>query len=92
MQMGEIRPRNLIRRARPILWQRDYEAARTLVANALRTLDDERFLALLAELTDYEKRKPQADVTRVVEWAECVFIPVLGLEGQPLRRWSDAAD
>jgi hypothetical protein len=90
--MGDIRPPNLIRRARPILWRRDYEAARTLVANALRSLDDERFLALLAELTDYERRKPHADVARVVEWAECVFIPVLEVEGQPLRRWSDAGE
>ncbi len=90
--MGDIRPRNLIRRARPIHWRRDYEAARALVAQALRTLDDERFLALLAELTDYERRRPLADASRVVEWAECVFIPVLEIEGQPLRRWSDAND
>ena len=46
--MGDIRPRMLIRKARPILWRRDYEAARKVVAHALRTLDDERFLALLA--------------------------------------------
>jgi hypothetical protein len=87
--MGDIRPRNLIRRARPILWRRDYEQARTLVAQALRSLDDERFLALLGELTDYDRRRPSADVSRVVEWAECVFVPVLEIDGQPLRRWSD---
>jgi len=87
--MGDIRPRNLVRRARPILWRRDFEAARTLVARALRTLDDERFLALLAELSDYEKRR---DAMRVVDWAECVFVPVLAHDGQPLRRWSDAGD
>jgi len=90
--MGDIRPRNLVRRARPILWRRDYEAARTLVARALRTLDDERFLALLAELTDYEKRRPLAEAMRVVDWAECVFVPVLAHDGQPLRRWSDTGD
>ena len=87
--MGDIRPHNLVRKARPIHWRRDYEAARTLVAQALRSLDDERFLALLAELTDYERRRPLADVSRVVDWAECVFVPVLEIEGQPLRRWSD---
>ena len=87
--MGDIRPRNLIRKARPIHWRRDYEAARTLVAHALRSLDDERFLALLAELSEYERRRPAADVSRVVEWAECVFVPVVEVDGQPLRRWSD---
>jgi hypothetical protein len=90
--MGDMRPRNLVRKARAILWRRDYEAARTLVAHALRSLDDERFLALLAELSDYEKRRPHADFTRVVEWAVCVFVPVLELEGRSLKRWSDAND
>ena len=87
--MGDIRPRHLARRARPILWRRDYDAARTLVAQALRSLDDERFLALLNELADYEKRRPLADAMRVVEWAECVFVPALAGDGRPLRRWSD---
>jgi hypothetical protein len=90
--MGDVRPRMLIRKARPILWRRDYEGARKVVAHALRTLDDERFLALLAELADYDKRRPVSDFTRVVEWAECVFVPVLEIEGQSLRRWSDTAD
>jgi len=27
-----------------------------------------------------------------VEWAECVFVPVVKLDGQCLRRWSDADD
>jgi len=90
--MGDIRPRMLVRKAWPILWRRDYEAARKVVAHALRTLDDERFLALLAELADYDKRRPIGDFTRVVEWAECVFVPVLEVDGQQLRRWSDATD
>jgi hypothetical protein len=88
--MGDMRLRNLTRRARPILWRRDYDAARTLIAHALRSLDDERFLALLAELSDYERRRP--DAARVVEWAECVFVPVVKVDGQCLRRWSDADD
>jgi hypothetical protein len=87
--MGDIRPRNLIRRARAILWRRDYEAARTVVTRALGSLDDDRFLALLAELSDYEKRRPVAEAMRVVEWAEFVFVPVLARDGEQLRRWSD---
>ena len=90
--MGDIRPRMLVRKSRPILWHRDYEAARKLVAQALRMLDDERFLALLTELADYDKRRPLGDFTRVEEWAECVFVPVLEMEGQALRRWSDGPE
>ena len=87
--MGDIRPQHLVRRARPILWRRDYDAARALVAKALRSLDDARFLALQGELSKYVMRRPLADAMRVVEWSECVFVPVIGGEGRPLRRWSD---
>jgi hypothetical protein len=90
--MGDIRPRNLIRKARAIVWRRDYEAARTLIAGAMRSLDDDRFLALLAELSDYEKRRPLGDAMRVVEWAEFVFVPALARDGEPLRRWTDTPD
>jgi len=90
--MGDIRPRNWIRKARAIVWRRDYEAARTLMAGAMRSLDDDRFLALLAELSDYEKRRPLGDAMRVVEWAEFVFVPALARDGEPLRRWTDTPD
>jgi hypothetical protein len=59
------------------------------MAQALRSLDDDRFLALLGALTEYEKHRPLADAMRVVEWAECVFVPAIGGDGRPLRRWSD---
>jgi hypothetical protein len=80
------------KRARPILWTRDYDAAKQLVRRALIGLDDERFLALLRELVDYERRRPVIDFGHIVDWAECVFVPAKCSDGEPARRWSDSAD
>ena len=88
MNLGSATP---ARRARPILWKRDYEAAKNRLLLIHEGVDgDQRFLALLSELTDYERRNPAVDLTRAVDWAECVFVPVLRLDSEPARRWSDS--
>ena len=88
--MGSLDSRAFARKARPILWMRDYEAAKSRLLVINKGPDgDERFLALLSELTDYERRNPSVELARVVEWAECVFVPVLRLGSEPARRWSD---
>jgi hypothetical protein len=86
-----IRTMPALRRARPILWMRDYDAAKQLVRQALIQLDDERLLALLRELADFERARPVVDLGRIVEWAECVFVPVIAFDGRSSRRWSDCA-
>ncbi|HTS53837.1 MAG TPA: hypothetical protein VMH26_11225 [Burkholderiales bacterium] len=88
--MGSIDSHAFVRRARPILWKRDYEAAKGQLLLIAKGADgDERFLALLSELTNYERRNPSVELARVVEWAECVFVPVLRIGSDPTRRWSD---
>ncbi len=76
--------------SRPILWRRDYEAAQAIVAEAASSLDDARLLALLRELGEYQRRQASSDFSRIVEWAEWVFIPLLMLGIEQPRRWSDA--
>jgi hypothetical protein len=89
--MGSLDSRIFARRARAILWTRDYEAAKGRLLLIQKGADgDDRFLALLSELTDYERRNPAVELTHVVEWAECVFVPVLRVGSEPARRWSDA--
>jgi hypothetical protein len=88
--MGSIDSQAFARKARPFLWKRDYDAAKAQLLLIAKGADgDERFLALLSELTDYERRNPCVELTRVVEWAECVFVPVLRMGSDPARRWSD---
>jgi hypothetical protein len=88
--MGSLDSRAFARKARPILWNRDYEAAKDRLLLITKGADgDERFMALLSELTDYERRNPSVELDRVVEWAECVFVPVLRVGSEPARRWSD---
>ena len=88
--MASLGSRIFIRRARPILWRRDYEAAKHRLLLIHKGTDgDERFLALLSELTDYERRNPAVDLASAAEWAECVFVPVLRVGSDPARRWSD---
>ena len=88
--MGSVDSHAFAKRARPILWKRDYDAAKDRLLMIAKGVDgDQRFLALLSELTDYERRNPSMDMTRAVEWAECVFVPVLRIGSDPARRWSD---
>ena len=88
--MGSMYRRAFPSRARPILWRRDYEAARQLVAQAAQSsTDDERFLALLEAVHDYERNRPGVELLRIVDWAECVFVPFLPGDTERSRRWSD---
>jgi hypothetical protein len=88
--MGSIDSHVFARKARPILWKRDYDAAKGQLSSIAKGADgDERFLALLSELTHYERRNPSVELSRFVEWAECVFVPVLRVGSDPARRWSD---
>ena len=90
MAMGDMQQRVYTNRARPILWRRDYEAARKLVKRTAQASgDDERFLALLEAVQDYERNRPGVELLRIVDWAECVFVPFLPGDTERSRRWSD---
>jgi len=88
--MGSIHRRAHANRARPILWRRDYEAARKLVKQTAQGAgDDERFLALLDAVYEYERSRPSIELLRIVDWAECVFVPSVPGDAERSRRWSD---
>jgi hypothetical protein len=90
--MGSSDGRAFVKKARPILWRRDYEAARgALLDVATKSPDDERFFALLSAVHDFERTRPSVELLRIVELAECVFIPGLPAEEERSRRWSDAS-
>lgn len=68
--MGYTRFRQLVLKARPFLRKRD-------------GIETERLLTLLGTNDQPTQR---GGVTREVEWAECVFVPALEVEGQPQPR------
>jgi hypothetical protein len=88
--MGSTDHRAFARKARPILWRRDYEAAKTvLIQVATSSPDDARFLGLLRAVYDYERSGPSLELLRIVELAECVFVPTIPGDDARSRRWSD---
>jgi hypothetical protein len=91
--MGSREFRPAVRKARPILGTRDYDAARTQLKQALKEpgwlREEERIEALMHELTDFENRFLMRERWLAIEWAECVFVPNLAGEDAPRRRWSD---
>lgn len=77
--------------ARPILSDRDYHAAKQLLSEHARTLKPYlqagRFQSLIRELSDYEMRS----ASRLAGLAERAAVSKADTQGQPQRRWSDAA-
>jgi hypothetical protein len=88
--MGGTDYRAFAKKARPILWKRDWEAAKTvLIQVATTSPDDARFLELLRAVYDYERSGPRLELLRIVELAECVFVPTIPGDDARSRRWSD---
>jgi hypothetical protein len=84
------------KKARPILNERDYRAAKELVEREMKhTHSDkvwERLEALMQEVADYEARflvGEEDDSSSVVEYA---YATALDEDEGPRRRWSDDAD
>jgi hypothetical protein len=88
--MGSSDRQAFARKARPILWKRDYQAAKTVLIHVATTSpDDARFLGLLRVVYDYERSGPRLELLRIVELAECVFVPTIPGDDARSRRWSD---
>lgn len=88
--MGSSDRQVFARKARSILWRRDYEAAKSvLIQVATTSPDDARFLGLLRAVYDYERSGPRVELLRIVELAECVFVPTIPGDDARSRRWSD---
>lgn len=91
--MGSREFRPAVRKARPILGTRDYDAARRQLKQALKEpgwlREEERIEALMHELAEFESRFLMRERWLAIEWAECVFVPGLEDADAPRRRWSD---
>jgi hypothetical protein len=48
-------------------------------------------MGLLRAVHDYERSGPHLELSRIVELAECVFVPALTGDYERSRRWSDDA-
>jgi hypothetical protein len=92
--MGSRHFGSALRKARPILTTRDYDAVRKQLKHALKEpawlREEERIEALIHELTDFENRFLMRERWLAIEWAECVFVPAADADSAPKRRWSDA--
>lgn len=81
------------RMARPILTRREYDEAKKLLRERVRTfaivLEAERLEALIRELTHYEDRCAETGAGWTVDWAEYTFLPNVEDSGTPHRRRSD---
>lgn len=81
------------RMARPILSQREYDEAKKLLRERVRTyaviLEAERLEALIRELTHYEDRCADTNAKWAVAGSECTFLAEINTGGTPHRRWSD---
>ena len=78
-------------RARPILSERDYDAAKQLLSEHAQTLkpylEAGRFQSLIRELSHYE----MSSTSRLAGFAARPAVSNADSQNQPQRRWSDTA-
>jgi hypothetical protein len=88
--------RQFARKARPILRERDYSAAKRILRESarfrLQSEDEERMEALLREIVAYESDHVELHDDRAVAFTEYVPVPPAACESGPARRWSDQVD
>jgi hypothetical protein len=87
--------RRFARKARPILGERDYSAAKQLLRRSVRLSllpgEEERMEALLREIVAYEWDLRGPDHDRAVAFAEYVLVPEAPGDGRG-RRWTDRVE
>ncbi len=83
----------LVKKARPILNERDYQAAKELLERELRHSHDdrasERLEALMREVADYEARFLQGEEDDVSDLVQYAYSAALDEDEGPRRRWTD---
>jgi len=82
--------------ARPILNERDYQAAKELVEREMKhTHSDKvwaRLEALMQEVADYEARFLIGEEEDSSSWVEYAYATALEEDEAPRRRWTDTDD
>ena len=83
----------MAKKARPILNEVDYQAAKTLLEREMKhTHSDKvwaRLEALMQEVADYEARFLLGEEEDATGWVEYAYATALDNEEGPRRRWSD---
>jgi hypothetical protein len=94
--MGSRQHRPAHKKARPILNERDYRAAKVLLEREMKHAHTdriwERLEALMQEVADYEARFVQGQDEDAAEWLEYAYHSALDEREGPRRRWSDPDD
>jgi hypothetical protein len=80
-------------KARPILNERDYQAAKALLEREMKQTHSEqvwaRLEALMQEVADYEARFLVGEEEDSAEWVQYAYATALDEDEGPRRRWTD---
>ncbi len=91
--MGSSEFRPMSGKARPILNERDYQAAKALLEREMKQTHSEqtwaRLEALMQEVADYEARFLLGEEEDSAEWVEYAYATALDTDHGPRRRWTD---
>ena len=94
--MGSRQFRPAIKKARPILTEHDYQAAKNLLTREMKHAHTdrvwERLESLMQEVADYEARFVQGEDDDAAGWVEYAYASALDEQDGPRRRWSDLDD
>ena len=94
--MGDRTFRPVTKKARPILNERDYQAAKAVLEREMKHAHTdqvwERLESLMQEVADYESRFLQGEDEDYSELVEYAYTSVLEEQDGPTRRWSDQDD
>ena len=92
--MGTTHYRPFARKARAILTEQDYKAAKKLLAVSAKTVtapeEEERLEALLRELAYYDAGAARLDSERTIGLSGYVAVPQVIEEAGLQRRWTDS--
>ena len=95
MGSRQFRPA-MIKKARPILNERDYQAAKELLEREMKHAHTdrvwERLESLMQEVADYEARFVQGEDENAADWVQYAYSAVLDDQEGPRRRWTDLDD
>jgi hypothetical protein len=91
--MGSRDPEVMLRTARPILNERDYQGAKALLEHEMKHGRDgklsARLEALMQEVADYEARFLQGEDDDASPWLQYAYEAALDEDDGPRRRWTD---
>src|SRR3954452_18290445 len=83
-------------KARPILNERDYQNAKSLLAKEMHNTHSDRVWArleaLMQAVADYERRFLEGEEEDSGEWIEYAYAAVFEETDVPRRRWSDSTE